>query len=390
MNAPAGPQRLLNRAYLSLFFINMIVSASFAMVATTVSLYVTGFGATAAVAGTVVGALSIASLCIRPFSGILSDQLNRKTLLVIAMLGSGVAMAGCGLTQSIALLLVFRILHGLFFSIATTVTMALVAGSVPEDKMAQGLAYFAVGQTITAAFAPSLGIWLGDSFGFPVTFVSAAALSLVAMGLALFIIPAQEKRKAKRTRKLTVADFISREALPFGILAIVVSGATGLENSFIALFGQTLSLGNVGWYFTVAATALFLSRLLSGKLADRHAVPVIFAGLLLMAVAFLLLGLATPGNAVVLFALAAMFKAFGLGAVQPTLQASSMRAVPVERRGAASCTYYLGADIGQALTPVLGGVVAATAGYHTMFSIFTLPLLTAFGFAFWLKRRKVL
>ena len=390
MNAPAGPQRLLNRAYLSLFLINMIVSASFSMVATTVSLYVTGFGATTAVAGTVVGSLSIASLCIRPFSGILSDKLSRKMLLVVAMLGSGVAMAGCGLTHSIPLLLLFRIMHGLFFSIATTVTMALVAGSVPEDRMAQGLAYFAVGQTITAAFAPTLGIGLGERFGFPATFLSAAALSLAAMGLALFIIPAQAKRPARPARKLAVTDFFSREALPFGILAIVVSGATGLENSFIALFGQDLSLGNVGWYFTIGASALFASRLLSGRLADRHAVPVIFAGLGLMAAAFILLGFATPGNAVVLFTLAAMLKAFGLGAVQPTLQASSMRAVPVERRGAASSTYYLGADIGQALTPVLGGIVATTQGYHTMFNLFALPLVAGIGFAVWLRRRKTI
>ncbi|HPF88541.1 MAG TPA: MFS transporter [Candidatus Limiplasma sp.] len=388
MNAPAGEERLFNRTYLSLFLINMIVSASFSMVATTISLYVTGFGETAAVAGTVVGVLSVASLCVRPFSGILSDQLNRKLLLTVSLLGISLAMAGCGLTRSVPLLIAFRVLHGLSFSIATTVTMALVAGSVPQAKMAQGLGYFAVGQTITAAFAPSLGIWLGESFGFSITFLSASVLILMALALAMFIVPSQGKKHFRLGHRLTVADFISREALPFGILAIVVSGATGLENSFVALYGQQLSMGNVGWYFTIGAVALFISRLSSGKLADKHAAPVIYAGLGMMSAAFVLLGIASVGSALIIFAAAAMLKALGLGAVQPTLQASSMRSVPVERRGAASCTYYLGADIGQAVTPVLGGVIAGVRGYPVMFMLFALPQLIGIGFYVWLRHRR--
>jgi nitrate/nitrite transporter NarK len=57
------------------------------------SLYVTGFGASIAVAGTVVGALSIASMCVRPFSGLLSDRFSRKHLLTFSLLGVSLAMA---------------------------------------------------------------------------------------------------------------------------------------------------------------------------------------------------------------------------------------------------------------------------------------------------------
>ncbi len=386
-SAPAA-QKLFNRAYLSLFIINMIVSASFAMVFTTISLYVTGFGVTAAMAGTIVGALSAASMCIRPFSGILCDQLNRKLLLTLSLAGISVAMVGCSVTQSIPLLIAFRILHGLSFSIATTVTMALVAGAIPMPKMAQGLGYFAVGQTITAAFAPSLGIWLGESFGFPVTFVSAAILVLLAVILVATFIPSQGKKRFHLDRRLTVSDFISREALPFGILAIVASGATGLENAFVALFGRQLMDGNVGWYFTIGAVALFISRVSSGKLADRNVSSVIYAGFGMIAVAFVLLGFASPVNAMAFFAGAAVLKALGLGAVQPTLQANSMRSVSTDRRGAASCTYYLGTDIGQAITPMLGGVIAGTSGYGNMFLVFAFAQLLGIAFYAWFVKRR--
>ena len=387
MNVRVHEERLLNSAYLSLFLINMIVSASFYMVSTTMSLYVTSFGVPVAVAGTIVGALSIASLCIRPFSGLLSDRFNRKLLLTLALCGVSIAMAGCGITRQVPLLIAFRILHGLSFSVATTVIMTLVAGAVPQSQMTQGLAYFAVGQTITSAFAPSLGIWLGSLYGYSFTFLGAAALVLLAAVLAFLIVRPNQHRVSKPTHRLTIGDFISKEALPFGILAVAVAGATGVENGFIALYGQQLGFGNVGWYFTIAAIALFISRIGSGKLADRHTSMVISLGLGMISVAFLLLGISNVSNGIVLFASAAILKALGLGAVQPTLQAASMRSVSEERRGAASCTYYLGTDVGQAFAPIAGGSIAATGGYGFMYLVFVLPQLLVAGFYLFIQRR---
>ncbi len=388
MNTVHREERLLNNAYISLFIINLIVSASFYMVSTTITLYVTAFGATAAIAGTIVGALSIASMCVRPFTGILSDRFKRKRLLTLSLVGISVAMAGCGLTQSIPLLIALRVLHGFSFSIATTVTMALVAGTVPKRQMTEGLGYFAVGQTITSAFAPSLGIWLGERYGSSITFICAAVLVLLASGLAQWIIPLPDATVMQPGRKLVLSDFISREALPFGVLAIVVAGATGVENGFVALYGQQLGLGNVGWYFTIGAVALFASRLASGKLADRHTSLVMYAGLGIMTLAFVLLGLGNVWNATFLFAGAAVCKALGLGAVQPTLQASSLKSVGEDRRGAAASTYYLGTDIGQAFAPMLGGVLAYSRGYSNMFAVFALPQLLGIAYYAWLTHRR--
>lgn len=390
MQTPRPEERLLNRAYLSLFLINLIVSASFYMVSTTISLYVTGFGATATVAGTIVGVLSIASMCVRPFSGILSDRFSRKKLLILSLSGISIGMAGCGLTRSIPLLIVFRVLHGFSFSIATTVIMALVAGTVPQRQMTQGLGYFAVGQTITSAFAPSLGIWLGQSYGYPATFLSAALLVGLAICLVAVILHPQPVQHGQVRRKLAVEDFVSKEALPYALLAIVAAGATGIENGFVALYGQQLGLGNVGWYFSIGAVALFVSRLGSGKLSDRHTSLVMYSGLGLMAFAFVLLGLGGVWNAFATFAVAAVLKALGLGAVQPTLQASSLKSVSEERRGAASSTYYLGTDIGQAFAPMLGGVIASAHGYGNMFLLFAIPQLLGIVFYAFYHRRKTI
>lgn len=377
------PVKLLNRAYIALFCINLIVSISFSMVSTTISLYVTQLGAAASVAGTVVGALSVASLCVRPFSGVISDRLERRKLLMISLAIISLSMLGYSLTHSIPVLFVLRITHGIGFSIATTVTMALVAGTIPEKQMTQGLGYFALGQTVSTAVAPSIGLWLGEHWGLGVAFALASVLLVGAIALAITLVRPTEAVRDKRSIRLQ--DLIAREALPFCLLSIVVAGATGLENGFVPLFGKELGLGNVGWYFTVGAIALFTARVFGGKLADRSMRTVISCGLGVMALAFVVLG--GFGTAAA-FAVAALLKALGLGTVQPALQAASMRSVPENRRGAASCTYYLGTDIGQAFMPMLGGVVMERAGASRMFMLYALPLAAAIVFYLVYMHRK--
>lgn len=368
---------LFNRAYLALLCINLIVSISFYMLSTTVTLYATSVGLTTAAAGTVVGVLSIASLGMRPFTGIISDRLERKRLLIASLLLISVAMVGCSLTASLTVLIFFRILHGIGFSLATTITMTLVAGTLPEERMTQGMGYFAIGQTISTAVAPALGLLLGERFGYETTLRTAAALLILSAMLAAWTVESQPMGTKMHERyAFRLSDCFAVEAVPYGVLAILVSGCTGIENSFISLFGQQLHLGSVGWYFTLSAVALFVARMFGGQFADRNrmAIPL---SLGVMALAFLLLGGIAGYGGAIIFACAAILKALGLGTVQPALQARSLNSVPEERRGAASCTYYLGTDIGQAFAPMAGGVAVQACGYKGMFLLAAVPVALA-------------
>ncbi len=260
---------------------------------------------------------------------------------------------------------------------ATTITMTLVAGTLPEERMTQGMGYFAIGQTISTAVAPALGLLLGEHFGYETTLRTAAALLILSAMLAAWTVESQPMGTKMHERyAFRLSDCFALEAVPYGVLAILVSGCTGIENSFISLFGQQLHLGSVGWYFTLSAVALFVARMFGGQFADRNrmAIPL---SLGVMALAFLLLGGVAGYGGAIIFACAAILKALGLGTVQPALQARSLNSVPEERRGAASCTYYLGTDIGQAFAPMAGGVAVQACGYKGMFLLAAVPVALA-------------
>ena len=132
----------------------------------------------------------------------------------------------------------------------------------------------------------------------------------------------------------------------------------------------------MGWYFTLSAVALFVARMFGGQFADRNRMAISLS-LGVMALAFLLLGGIAGYGGAIIFACAAILKALGLGTVQPALQARSLNSVPEERRGAASCTYYLGTDIGQAFAPMAGGVAVQACGYKGMFLLAAVPVALA-------------
>ena len=380
------PTKIFNAQYLILFFSNMIVSIGYPMVSSTMALYLTDIGYTKAIAGVVIGIMSIASLCIRPFTGLLSDSVSRKKLMILSNIGITIAMVGYSITSSIPALSVFRVIHGVSFSISTTTSMALIASTLPKDKMGQGLGYFAASQFVGGAFAPSLGIWMGQAIGYKLTFV----ISGVIVGLSALLMMmlhteeelngsiAEKWNEIRKTplRKLP-SFFFAKEVIMYAVIAGSLSATKGIEHNFIPLDGKSLGIENIGWYFTIGSFATLAARLFFGKLGDKYGFIKVLCGCTAMIVcAYLLLIFAGTGPTVVFLACAAAFKALGNGIVQPAVQATSLRSVSVERRGKASSTYYLGCDIGQSLAPILGGVAIDLVGYRSMFAFAIIPLVT--------------
>jgi MFS family permease len=66
-----------------------------------------------------------------------------------------------------------------------------------------------------------------------------------------------------------------------------------------------------------------------------------------------------------------------------------MNAVSPERRGAATSTFYIGADLGQASAPVIAGEIIDSSGYPSMFRVFMLPLAAVLiGYGLFMRIRK--
>jgi MFS family permease len=284
-----------------------------------------------------------------------------------------VAFSGFSISNSIPMVVGFRLIQGCGMAFGNACCLVMVADMLPKDKYNSGLGYYSLAHVVSGAVGPSVGLALVDAAGFRVTYTLTACLMLLAAFLTL-----QLRIDFKRTKKLKLAfnNIIAMEAiLPVGVNFIMVLGGAGVS-SFLFIFarGQGVA-GNIGLYFTISALTMLVTRPFLGKLTDKYGITrVAIPALSFNVISMFIISYSTTLAG---FLSAAVVSAFGQGAFGPAIQALTMKAVPTDRRGAASSTNYIGMDLGSMLGPLAAGQVAHIFGYTLMWRIMVIPFIIA-------------
>lgn len=381
-------EKIWNKNYISILVVNTLNGFSFYMTATILAKYLVGIGATVTMAGFIVGLFSITSLCCRPFSGIMADRLSNVTILKWSNVFIGIGTLGFTITTNISLLIIFRIIVGIGFAFSGTCQITLASRYIPNDKMGEGIGYLGLGMIFGAAVAPGIGLAIADVYGMKITFLISAALVVIEYVLLCFF--KEEKKKIVEKKKIRLGDIIAVKALPFTLVSSSYSFINGIIASYLVLYADKIGVTGVSMYFLVYSIALFIIRPLAGKLMDRKGIRItVIPGLILTAIAMFMLG---RSRSLILILIAAAIRSFGQGAGQPSLQTGCIEIVGKEKRGVATSTYFLGADVSQGLGPMIGGFVvqsiAGVNGYTTLFDICGVLLLCSLVFFIFITRKK--
>ncbi len=372
------PEKLLNKKFILLIFISLITSFGYSMISTLVSSYAVELGSKLTMAGTVAGVFSISALFSRPLSGYAADIFNKKTLCVLSTVLIGVSMLGYLLAPSLSMFFVVRILHGLAFGISGTANLALASEYIPDKNMGQGLGYFGLGQIMSQVVGPSIGISIKDMFGYQTLFLIIALLTFAAVIILIYFFKYNSVKKydviqtvqempepGRKRKRITFDNLIAKECILYALVAGLFSLGNGIVNSFLVLVGAERSIPNIALFFSVNAIVLFFMRLTIGRIADKARLLIIVdISLLLTAISMLIAG-KTSGFFIMM--IAAVLKAIGQGGGQISLQSACIKKVSPAKVGIATSTFYIGADIGQGLGPIIGGKISDMFGYATMF-----------------------
>jgi predicted MFS family arabinose efflux permease len=301
--------------------------------------------------------------------------------MVISTALIGLSVLTYSFTTNIVIVFIVRIIQGSAFAISGTTNVAFASSFIPEDRMGEGVGYLGLGHIAATAIGPNAGLWVFENLGYKYCFIFAAALAFLTAGLMLLIKykspkgtnpkgtnPKGTNQKGTKVerKKLRLSDLIAVELIPFAAFAALFSLSNGLVSTFIALLGESRGIENVGIFFTTSAIFLLVARLTAGKLSDRKGLSVILIPSYILAAAAM--ALLAGASATWMIALAGALKAFGQGGGQPAMQAECIKKLGRERSGVATSTYYIGADVGQGLGPIIGGAVSTRFGYGTMYA----------------------
>lgn len=374
MTKRTSEQTLWNKPYIMVFVLGIFTSTASQMVTPLISKYALSLGAQLTFAATIASIMSIAALFCRPVAGMVSDRINRKLLMIIATIVTAICMIGQATTSSIPGLVMFRIAHGIAFSFMGVSNMAFSSTFIPRERMGEGLGYIGLGNILSSAVGPSIGLWLSDNVGFYACFCVSAALSIFSVILMLLIPYRHEKKSDGGKREpLRLRNLIATEILVYAALMGLFSCGNGLLSTFLALIGDERGIANITLFFTAYSAVVVFIRPLTGKLLDRRGLAIILVPAFVIAAAGMVL--VGCGTALWMFILAGVLKALGQGAGSPSLQATCIKTLGHERAGVASSTCYIGQDIGNSIAPILGGMVATSWGYDVMFYLYALLLV---------------
>ncbi len=383
-------ERLWTRDFLLLCVVNFFMFSGFFVLLPTLPIFVVeALGGREDQVGLIIGIFTVAAVLARPASGVWLDLWGRRRVMIWSLALFVMASSAYLAAFSLIFLLLLRFFHGAAFGMSTTAAATVVADRVPSSRRGEGLGIFGTSTMLAMTVGPALGMALLRHGSYSLLFLVGAGLAVLAFLLSFPIRypvaeapPEEEVRGFKR--------WIEVRAVPYSVSLVGPAIVYGGVVSFISLYA--IELGNpqmAGGYFVVYALALVLSRVVSGKIYDRRGPDyAVLPGFLLYLLGLLALGFA--GGPVLFYAGAGLI-GFGYGAIQPSVQALVIGAVPAKRRGAATATYFIAMDAGIGLGSFILGLVAGWWGYRSIFlagSLFVLASMAVYRWARGISRKE--
>jgi len=366
-------QKMITADFILLFLFSVAICTAMNMLNVIIPLYTTDtLGGTASVAGLMTTFYTIAACVSRPINGILTDRLGRRALMAV---GSLLFFGGCllaGLIPSLFALTISRILMGIGYSAASTSNNTASTDVIPQDRLAEGIGYFGMSQSVASAIGPAIAAVVMASMGNQYSMLLVAgvcALSLfLTFGIGYERRPDYVKPAKQKTEKTSGGFFEKTAMVPAlfqGLFLFIISCQMCFMPLYIVYRGQSAAVA--GTFFVVASVVIVAVRLLGSGLMNRFgALPFLIPGF--GSLIALCIGLPMADS---VFGLMVCGVIYGMahGIVWMVLGSEAVRNAPADRRGAANATFYFAFDAGIGLGAAFWGMMIDRIGYHPCFII---------------------
>ena len=211
------------------------------------------------------------------FIGPISDRVGRRPVVLISFAIFFIATIGCLLSTSIEVFLFFRMLQA-FIVTGMVLSRAIVRDIVEDKKAASMIGYVTMGMAMVPMFAPAIGGFLNDLFGWKANFSMLLFIGIIIAALAYFDLGETNNNISKgfsKQFKEYPELFKSRRFWAYSFTTVFASG------SFFSFIGGApfvstnsfeLSSSAFGIYFGVTTLGYVVGSFISGKFSERFGI----------------------------------------------------------------------------------------------------------------------
>ena len=317
---------------------------------------------------------TIAALCVRPFSGYLLDTFARKPLYLVAYTVFTAIFAGYMVAGLLSFFILLRIIHGLAFGMVTVGGNTIVIDIMPSSRRGEGLGYYGLTNNTAMSVGPMFGLFLHNGgVSYPVIF--AYALGAGILGLIAALLVKTPYKAPVRREPISLVRFILLKGLPAGFSLLLLSIPYGMTTNYVAMYARQIGItAETGFFFTLMAVGMAVSRLFSGRMVDKGRITeTIRYGLYLVCICYFCLsacGWLTPWNLTIttyLFFLIALLLGIGFGTMFPAYNTLFVNLAPNSQRGTATSTYLTSWDVGIGIGMLTGGYISEISTFRAAY-----------------------
>lgn len=368
---------LFTRSYICILAANFLLYFGFWLLVPVLPFYLREtFSCTESMIGAVLSCYTVSALCIRPFMGYLYDGFARKPIYIAAYFLFTAVFAGYLLAGLLTAFIMLRVLHGFAFGTVTVGGNTLVIDITPSARRGEALGYYGLTNNTAMSIGPMTGLFLHDSH-LSYEHIFTAGLLTCTVGLLMALaVKAPRKTPVKRP-PVSLDRFILLKGIPASVALLLLSIPYGATTNYIAIYAHEIGLDvPTGFFFTLMAVGMGISRIFAGKFVDRgYITQTISYGFYVVATAFLLLSCCSHiidysvSVAAFIFFLVPFMLGIGFGVMFPAYNTLYVNLAQNNQRGTATSTYLTAWDVGIGLGISSGGIIAEHFAFNTVYLV---------------------
>jgi len=360
---------------------SLLFSTSYNMLIPELPSYLSSLGGSAYI-GLIIALFTLTAGLSRPFSGVLTDHIGRKPVMVFGALVCVVCGCLYPVLGTVAGFLFLRLLHGFSTGFTPTGTSAYVSDSIPPKHWGEAFGIQGLFFTSGLALGPALGGYIALFYSQNVLFYCSSGVALLAL-LLIFKLPetlAHRQPFHIRLLQLSKNDIISPAVMVPAVLTFIAYLGFGMVLTLVPDWSDHLGLQNKGSFFMVFTVSSLAIRFLAGKASDQLGRGMVTSvGLLVLLLALLLMAFFITSTGLLV---AAAVYGLAMGMLSPALNAWTVDLSPSDQRGKGISTMFIALEAGIGLGALLSGGYYQGTYENIPIAMYGCAVIVALGWIF--------